>query len=65
MITLYITSFLVFTLYTVIILKTFGVLPSISDSYYALKKHNLSTLFTLFCWGTAFSFNDILDRTFT
>jgi hypothetical protein len=54
MIALYITSFLVFTLYIVIILKIFGVLPSISDSYYALKKHNISIPFTLFCWGTAF-----------
>lgn len=54
MITLYITSFIVFALYIVIILKIFGVLPSISDSYYALKEHNLSTPFTFFCWGTAF-----------
>ena len=51
---LYITSILVFVLYTVIILKTFGVLPSISDSYYALRKHNILSLFTFFCWGTAF-----------
>ncbi len=54
MIALYITSFLVFALYIIIILKTFGVLPSISDSYYALRKHNISLPFTLFCWGTAF-----------
>ena len=54
MISLYIMSFLVFTLYIVIILKIFGVLPSISASYYALKKHNISALFIFFCWGTAF-----------
>ena len=54
MITLYIMSLLVFILYIVIILKIFGVLPSISDSYYALKKHNILALFTFFCWGTAF-----------
>lgn len=54
MVALYITSFIVFALYIVIILKIFGVLPSISASYYALKEHNLSTPFTLFCWGTAF-----------
>lgn len=54
MIAFYITSFLVFALYTVIILKTFGVLPSISDSYYALRKRNLLAPFTFFCWGTAF-----------
>ena len=54
MISLYITSFIVFALYIVIILKMFGVLPSISASYYALKEYNLSTPFTLFCWGTAF-----------
>lgn len=54
MIALYITSLLVFALYTTIILMAFGVLPSVSDSYYALKKHNISAPFTLFCWGTAF-----------
>lgn len=54
MIGLYIISALVFVLYTTIILMAFGVLPSVSDSYYALKKHNMSAQFTIFCWGTAF-----------
>lgn len=51
---LYIISALVFVLYTTTILMAFGVLPSVSDSYYALKKHNMSAQFTIFCWGSAF-----------
>jgi hypothetical protein len=31
----------------------YGVLPSISDSYYELPKQ-INFLFTLFCWGFAF-----------
>lgn len=54
MITMYILSASVFLIYMISIKNIFGVLPSISDSYYALKKHNLSAPFTLFCWGTAF-----------
>lgn len=42
----------VFVSYITGILLRYGVLPSVSDSYYHLpKKWNL--LFTLFCWGFA------------
>lgn len=50
---LYIMMTTVFGCYVALIWIKFGVLPSISESYYRLpykRKH----LFTLFCWGFAF-----------
>lgn len=43
----------VFISYVSWIWAKYGVLPSISDSYYHLPK-NLHFLFTFFCWGFAF-----------
>ena len=40
----------VFTLYVGYIMKKFGVLPSISESWYVLPQ-NQNVLFTLFTWG--------------
>ena len=36
---LFITALVIFTLYTVFIALKYGILPSLSDSYYALGKH--------------------------
>lgn len=46
----------IFIVYVTYIVITFGVLPSISESWYRLeeKKKNLGFLFTLFCWGIGF-----------
>ena len=49
---LYFLMILVFVSYLGMVVKHFGILPSISDSYYHLKKSN-NYLFTLFCWGFA------------
>jgi len=49
---LFITMLLVFISYMAFIISRYGILASISDSYYRLPK-NLSFLFTLFCWGFA------------
>jgi len=43
----------VFITYVGFIWSKYGVLPSISDSYYELPKQ-INFLFTLFCWGFAF-----------
>lgn len=43
----------VFFTYLGFILLKYGILPSISDSWYHLSK-KLKPLFTLFCWGIAF-----------
>jgi len=43
---------LVFVLYVSFLWIRFGVLPSISESYYRLPK-KLKFLFTFFCWGFA------------
>lgn len=43
---------LVFIGYISFIVGRYGILPSISDSYYRLPK-KLRILFTLFCWGFA------------
>jgi len=42
----------VFVGYVSFIIGKYGILPSISESYYRLPK-NLTFLFTLFCWGFA------------
>jgi hypothetical protein len=42
----------VFAGYVSFIIGKYGILPSISESYYRLPK-NLTFLFTLFCWGFA------------
>lgn len=42
---------LVFITYVLFIIYRFGVLPSISESWYKLKPLNLGILFTFFCWG--------------
>jgi len=49
---LYLIMLSVFIGYVAWIWKRFGVLPSISDSYYHLPK-NLQPIFTFFCWGFA------------
>lgn len=43
----------VFVSYVFYIWTKYGVLPSISESYYRLPK-KLKPLFTFFCWGFAF-----------
>lgn len=50
MIYLLILSILVFTVYVTVITAKYGVLNSISESYYKLP-YNSKFLFTLFCWG--------------
>ncbi len=50
MIPLTLTQLLVITLYLGLITKRYGVLPSISDSWYSLPL-NQKFLFTLFTWG--------------
>jgi hypothetical protein len=42
-----------FLLYVGYIFKNYGVLASLSESYYMLTK-NKGALFTLFCWGIGF-----------
>lgn len=42
---------LVFLLYIGFIVYRFGVLPSISESWYRLQPFRISFLFTLFCWS--------------
>jgi hypothetical protein len=41
----------VFASYVTYIIYRFGVLPSISDSWYKLEPLRTSFLFTLFCWS--------------
>jgi len=53
MITLYFIMLTVFITYVGFIWSKYGVLPSISDSYYELPK-KIDFLFILFCWGFAF-----------
>lgn len=49
---LFIMMVVVFFSYIIPIILIYGVLPSVSDSYYELpEKYNF--LFTLFCWGFA------------
>lgn len=50
-------AFLISVVYIGLVVWTFGVPPSISDSYYLWekKKKGLGTLFTFWCWGTGFS----------
>ena len=50
MIALTLTQLLVITLYLGLITKRYGVLPSISDSWYSLPQRE-NFLFTLFTWG--------------
>lgn len=55
MITFYIISIVVFTLYIGIISFWSGIPPSISETYYVLGGKNKlrASLFTFFCWFTA------------
>ena len=48
------TPITVFVTYVTSIIIFYGILKSISDSYYELQKKNLGFLFVLFCWGFAF-----------
>lgn len=48
--TLTLIQLVVFTLYVGMIIKRFGVIPSISDSWYELPQSQ-KALFTLFTWG--------------
>jgi hypothetical protein len=41
---------LIFMSYIALIVKKFGVMPSISESWYALEEEE-NPLFTVFCWG--------------
>lgn len=52
--TITIIQMLIFLLYVGFITYKFGVLPSISDSWYELKPLKLGFLFTLFCWSIGF-----------
>ena len=47
---MYILSLSAFLIYMISIKNIFGILPSISDSYYKLKEYNFSSVFTIFCW---------------
>ena len=49
---LLITSSLIFISYISFIVSKYGVIPSISESYYRLP-YSLKILFTLFIWGLA------------
>lgn len=51
LVTLTIIQSIVFITYVLFIVYRFGILPSISESWYKLKPLNLGILFTLFCWG--------------
>jgi len=53
MIYLFLVMIIIFFGYIGYIWNQFGILPSISDSYYHLPK-NQKILFTFFCWGFAF-----------
>lgn len=44
----------VFIAYILFILYRFGILPSISHSWYKLKPLNRGYLFTFFCWSIGF-----------
>jgi len=50
LLTAYLIMTATFFSYVAFIWKRFGILPSISDSYYHLSK-NEKPLFTFFCWG--------------
>jgi hypothetical protein len=50
MISLTLIQLLVLTLYLGLIIKRYGILPSISDSWYSLPQRE-NFLFTLFTWG--------------
>lgn len=52
MITLYFFMLFVFIAYVSTITYKYGILPSISESYYRLPRQQ-SMFFTLFCWGFA------------
>lgn len=43
----------IFITYISFIISKFGVLPSISESFYRLNENRLGLLFTLFCWTLA------------
>lgn len=43
-------QFLFFVTYMAFIIRKFGALPSISESWYALEEEE-NPLFTVFCWG--------------
>ena len=45
---------LIFATYAFIIYKKFGILPSISQSYYEFEKLNFSSAFVLFAWSVSF-----------
>lgn len=51
-----IIQILIFVSYITFIVSKFGVLSSISESWYRLEdyKKNLGILFTFFCWGIGF-----------
>lgn len=50
LIVLFFIMLMVYSIYNIVILRKYGILPSVSASYYALpKKWNF--LFTLFTWG--------------
>ena len=53
MLTLTLIQGIVFTTYILFIIRKFGVLPSISQSFYNLNETRLGLLFTLFCWALA------------
>lgn len=48
----FITMLTIFVGYLSFIIGKYGILPSISESYYRLPK-SINFLFTLFCWGFA------------
>ena len=52
---LIIVSLIIFTTYLIWIISKYGLLPSISDSYYKLKEDKLDFVFTLFIWYVSLS----------
>jgi len=51
-VTMFILMVTIFATYTTFITLEYGVLPSLSESFYRLKG-NYKWFFTLFCWGIA------------
>lgn len=52
--TTFLISFIIFAAFTVIVAIIFGILPSLSDSYYALKKYKLGWVFQAVLFTSSF-----------
>ncbi len=61
--TITIIQMFIFLLYVGFITCKFGILASISDSWYELKPLKLGVLFTLFCWSIGFLLVSYTEQT--